>query len=172
MLKMTVAPEKAPDKAEYVEVEFEKGLPVAVNGKRMHGVELIYALNKIGGAHGVGVIDLVENRVVGMKSRGVYEKAGGAILYYAHAELEHLCLDRQTYSFKQGVSQKLAEVIYGGLWFTPLRDALSAFVDVTQKTVSGKVRMKLYKGSISAAGATSPYSLYNTSIASFTTGEL
>ena len=118
------------------------------------------------------MVDLVENRVVGMKSRGVYETPGGAILYYAHAELEHLCLDRQTYSFKQGVSQKLAEVIYGGLWFTPLRDALSAFVDVTQKTVTGKVRLKLYKGSIAAAGVSSPYSLYNTSIASFETGEL
>jgi len=172
MLKMTVSPEKAPDKAEYVEVEFEKGLPVAVNGKKMDGVSLIYELNKIGGKHGVGIVDLVENRVVGMKSRGVYETPGGAILYAAHAELEHLCLDRQTYNFKQGVSQKMAEVIYGGLWFTPLREALEAFVDVTQKTVTGTVRLKLYKGSISPAGATSPYSMYNTSIASFETGEL
>jgi argininosuccinate synthase len=172
MLKMTVPPEKAPDKAEYVEVEFEKGIPIAVNGTKMDGVSLIKTLNKIGGAHGVGIVDLVENRVVGMKSRGVYETPGGAILYYAHQELEHLCLDRQTYAFKQMVSQKMAEVIYGGLWFTPLREALSAFVDSTQRTVSGKVRLKLYKGSISAAGTTSPYSLYNTSIASFTTGEL
>ncbi|GHU64052.1 argininosuccinate synthase [Spirochaetia bacterium] len=172
MLKMTVPPEKAPNKAEYVEIEFEKGIPVALNGKKMDGVSLIYALNKIGGANGVGLIDLVENRVVGMKSRGVYETPGGSILYYAHQELEHLCLDRQTYAFKQQVGLKMAEVIYGGLWFTPLREALSAFIDTTQKTVTGKVRVKLYKGSISSAGVTSPYSLYNTSIASFTTGEL
>jgi argininosuccinate synthase len=172
MLKMTVPPEKAKDQAEYVEVEFEKGIPVAVNGKKMNGVDLIKTLNKIGGPHGVGIVDLVENRVVGMKSRGVYETPGGAILYYAHGELEHLCLDRQTYSFKQMVGQKMAEVIYGGLWFTPLREALSAFVDTTQRTVTGKVRLKLYKGAISSAGVTSPYSLYNTSIASFTTGEL
>ena len=172
MLKMTVPPEKAPDKAEYVEVEFEKGIPVAVNGKRMDGVSLIKSLNKIGGAQGVGLVDLVENRVVGMKSRGVYETPGGAILYYAHQELEHLCLDRQTYAFKQMVGQKMAEVIYGGLWFTPLREALSAFVDSTQRIVTGTVRLKLYKGSISSAGSRSPYSLYNTSIASFTTGEL
>ncbi|GHV91908.1 argininosuccinate synthase [Spirochaetia bacterium] len=172
MLKMTIPPEKAPNKAEYVEIEFEKGIPTAVNGKQLDGVELIYALNKIGGAHGVGLVDLVENRVVGMKSRGVYETPGGAILYYAHQDLEHICLDRQTYAFKQSVSAKMGEVIYGGLWFTPLREALSAFVDSTQKTVTGKVRLKLYKGSISSAGVTSPYSLYNTSIASFTTGDL
>ncbi len=172
MLKMTVPPEKAPNKPEYVEVEFEKGIPVAVNGKKMDGVSLIYELNKIGGAHGVGLVDLVENRVVGMKSRGVYETPGGAILYYAHSELEHLCLDRQTYVYKQGASQKMAELIYGGLWFTPLREAITAFVDATQKTVTGTVRLKLYKGSITAAGASSPYSLYNTSIASFETGEL
>jgi argininosuccinate synthase len=172
MLKMTTPPEKAPDKAEYVELEFEQGIPVGVNGKRLDGLELIRALNRIGGVHGVGITDLVENRVVGMKSRGVYETPGGSILYYAHQELEHLCLDRQTYAFKQQVAQKLGEVIYGGLWFTPLREALSAFVDSTQKTVTGKVRLKLYKGSISSAGATSPYSLYNADIASFTTGEL
>jgi argininosuccinate synthase len=172
MLKMTTPPEQAPDKPEYVEVEFEKGIPVALNGKRMDGVPLILALNKIGGKHGVGLVDLVENRVVGMKSRGVYETPGGAILYYAHSELEHLCLDRQTYVYKQGASQKMAELIYGGLWFTPLREAIAAFVDVTQKTVSGTVRLKLYKGNITAAGAKSPYSLYNTSIASFETGEL
>jgi argininosuccinate synthase len=143
-----------------------------VDGKKMDGVALIEALNKIGGAHGVGLVDLVENRVVGMKSRGVYETTGGSILYYAHAELEHLCLDRQTYAFKQIVAQKMGEVIYGGLWFTPLREALSAFVDSTQETVTGTVKVKLYKGSISSAGAVSPYSLYNASIASFTTGEL
>ncbi|GHV24974.1 argininosuccinate synthase [Spirochaetia bacterium] len=172
MLKMTVPPEKAPDKAEYVEIEFEKGIPVKLNGEKTGGVDIIIKLNKIGGAHGVGLIDLVENRVVGMKSRGVYETPGGAILYYAHQELEHICLDRQTYSFKQLVSQKMAELIYGGLWFTPLRKSISAFVDSTQETVTGKVRVKLYKGSISAAGVSSPYSLYNANIASFTTGEL
>ncbi|QQO09217.1 argininosuccinate synthase [Breznakiella homolactica] len=172
MLKMGVAPEQAPDEAEYVEIQFEKGIPSAVNGKKMNGVDLIKTLNQIGGTHGVGIVDLVENRVVGMKSRGVYETPGGSILYYAHQELEHLCLDRQTYAFKQTVGQKLGEVIYGGLWFTPLREALSAFVDETQKTVTGTVKLKLYKGAISAAGASSPYSLYNASIASFETGEL
>jgi argininosuccinate synthase len=129
-------------------------------------------LNKIGGAHEVGLVDLVENRVVGMKSRGVYETPGGSILHYAHQELEHLCLDPQTYAFKQQVGQKLGEVIYGGLLFTPLREALSAFVDSTQKTVTGTVRLKLYKGGISTAGVSSPYSLYNTDIANFTPGEL
>jgi argininosuccinate synthase len=172
MLKMTVPPEKAPNKAEYVEIDFEKGIPRAVNGKKLDGVSLIQTLNKIGGAHGVGVVDLVENRVVGMKSRGVYETPGGSILYYAHQELEHLCLDRQTYGFKQQVAQKMGEAIYGGLWFTPLREALSAFVDTTQETVTGTVRLKLYKGSISAAGVSSPYSLYHPDIASFATGEL
>jgi argininosuccinate synthase len=155
-----------------VEIEFEKGIPVAIDGKKMDGVSLILALNKLGGEHGVGIIDIVENRVVGMKSRGVYETPGGTILYYAHQELEHLCLDRQTYAFKQQVSLKLAELIYGGLWFSPLREALSAFTDVTQKTVTGTVKVKLYKGTVGSAGASSPYSLYNASIASFTTGEL
>ena len=172
MLSMTVPPEKAPNKPEYVELEFAQGIPIALNGKKMDGVKLIKQLNAIGGAHGVGIVDLVENRVVGMKSRGVYETPGGSILYYAHQELEHICLDRQTYSFKQQAALKMGELIYGGLWFTPLREALSAFVDSTQKTVSGKVRVKLYKGSISAAGVNSPYSLYNASIASFTTGDL
>jgi len=172
MLSMIVTPEKAPNKAEYVDIEFEKGIPVSLNGKRMEGIVLINALNKIGGANGIGIADIVENRVVGMKSRGVYETPGGTILYYAHQELEHLCLDRQTYSFKQQVSLKLGELIYGGLWFTPLRIAISAFVDATQQSVNGKVKVKLYKGSISAAGATSPNSLYNPSLASFTTGEL
>ncbi|MDR3337077.1 MAG: argininosuccinate synthase [Treponema sp.] len=172
MLKMTVPPEKAPNKPEYVEIEFEKGIPRSVNGQKLDGVSLIKLLNKIGGAHGVGLSDLVENRVVGMKSRGIYETPGGSILYYAHQELEHICLDRQTYAFKQQAALKIGEVIYGGLWFTPLREALSAFVEETQKTVTGKVRLKLYKGGISAAGVSSPYSLYNASIASFTTGEL
>jgi argininosuccinate synthase len=172
MLKMTTPPEKAPNKSEYVEIDFEKGIPLAVNGNKLDGVSLVKTLNAIGGAHGVGLADLVENRVVGMKSRGVYETPGGSILYYAHQELEHICLDRQTYAFKQLAGQKMAELIYGGLWFTPLREALSAFVDVTQETVTGSVRLKLYKGSIYSAGVSSPYSLYNASMASFTTGEL
>ncbi|GHU23805.1 argininosuccinate synthase [Spirochaetia bacterium] len=172
MLKISTPPEQAPDRPEYVEIAFEEGLPVALNGRRLPALELVQTANKIGGQNGVGIVDLVENRVVGMKSRGVYETPGGSILYYAHAELEHICLDRQTYAFKQQVSVKMAELIYGGLWFTPLREALSAFVDSTQKTVTGTVRLKLYKGSISAAGASSPYSLYNPDIASFTTGEL
>jgi argininosuccinate synthase len=172
MLKMTVPPEKAPNKPEYVEIEFEKGIPVAVNGKKADGVTIVKTLNRIGGANGVGLVDLVENRVVGMKSRGVYETPGGTILYYAHEELEHICLDRQTYAFKQQAALKMGELIYAGLWFTPLREALSAFVDVTQKTVSGTARVKLYKGSVSSAGVSSPNSLYNASIASFTTGEL
>jgi len=172
LLAMCVTPEKAPNKAVYVDIEFEKGIPIALNGKKMEGVALINALNKIGGANGVGITTLVENHVVGMKSRGVYETPGGTILYAAHTELEHLCLDRQTYAYKQQVSLKLGELIYGGLWFTPLREALCAFIDSTQQAVSGKVKLKLYKGSISAAGATSPNSLYNTSLASFTTGEL
>jgi argininosuccinate synthase len=172
MLKMTVPPEEAPNKPEYVEIAFQKGVPVALNGKTMDGASLIPALNKIGGANGVGLVDIVENRVVGMKSRGVYETPGGSILYYAHEELEHVCLDRQTYAFKQSVAQKMAEIIYGGLWFTPLREALSAFVDATQETVSGAVRLKLYKGGIYSAGVSSPYSLYNSNIASFTTGDL
>ena len=172
MLINTVSPEKAPNKATYLELEFEKGIPVALNGKKMDGVALIKALNKIGGENGIGIVDLVENRVVGMKCRGVYETPGGSILYYAHRDLEHLCLDRQTYAFKQQVGLKMSELIYGGLWFTPLREALVAFVESTQSSVSGKVRLKLYKGSISSAGATSPNSLYNDSIASFTTGDL
>jgi argininosuccinate synthase len=172
MLEMSVPPEKAPNKAEYTEIEFDQGIPVAVNGKKMDGLTIIQSLNKIGGAHGVGITDLVENRVVGMKSRGVYETPGGTILYYAHEELEHICLDRQTYAFKQQAALKMAELIYGGLWFTPLRESLSAFVDATQRTVTGTVRLKLYKGSVSSAGVNSPYSLYNASIASFATGEL
>jgi argininosuccinate synthase len=172
MLINTVTPEKAPNKPMYVEIEFDKGIPVALNGKKTDGPALIRELNKIGGANGIGITDLVENRVVGMKCRGVYETPGGTILYYAHQELEHICLDRQTYAFKQQVAMKMADLIYGGLWFTPLREALSAFVDSTQETVSGTVRLKLYKGSINPAGANSPHTLYHPSIASFTTGDL
>jgi argininosuccinate synthase len=172
MLKMTVPPERAPNRVEELELEFEKGIPVALNGKRMEGVDLIAGLNRLGGANGIGLIDLVENRVVGMKSRGVYETPGGTILYYAHRELEHICLDRQTYAYKQQIALKMGDLIYGGLWFTPLREALSAFAEATQKTVSGTVRLQLYKGNITLAGLSSPYSLYNASIASFATGDL
>jgi len=172
ILLNTVIPEKAPNKPSYVEIEFDKGIPVGLNGKKMDGLTLLKALNKIGGENGIGICDLVENRVVGMKCRGVYETPGGSILYYAHRELEHICLDRQTYAFKQQIGLKLSELIYGGLWFTPLREALSAFVDSSQAVVSGTVKVKLYKGSVSSAGAKSPNSLYHPGIASFTTGEL
>ncbi len=172
LLQLTVQPEKAPEEGEYVTIEFEKGIPVAVNGTKMEPLPLLQELNKIGGRNGVGLVDIVENRVVGMKSRGVYETPGGAILYYAHEELEHLCLDRDTYFFKQQVSLKASELIYNGRWFTTLMESINAFVDVTQQTVTGWVKLKLYKGSIRSAGAESPYSLYNEDIASFTTGDL
>ena len=161
ILAMTVTPEKAPNKPEYIEIEFEKGIPVSLNGKKMDGITLIKALNKTGGANGIGITDLVENHILGMKYRGVYETPGGSILYYAHKELERLCLDRQTYGFKQRISIKMGELIYRGFWFNPLRKALSSFVDFTQQAVSGKVKLKLYKGSISSAGVSSPNSLYN-----------
>jgi argininosuccinate synthase len=172
MLKMTVPPERAPNRAEELELEFEKGIPVSLNGRKMDGVDLIASLNRIGGANGIGLTDLVENRVVGMKSRGIYETPGGTILYFALRELEHVCLDRQSYAYKQQIALKMGELIYGGLWFSPLREALSAFTDAIQKTVSGKVRLQLYKGNIISAGVNSPYSLYNASIASFATGDL
>jgi len=172
VLKISVSPEDAPNTPEYVDLYFEKGIPVTVNGKAMPPLELMETLNKCGGKNGIGIEDLVENRVVGMKSRGVYETPGGSILYAAHRELESLCLDRQTVSFKALAAQKLAELIYGGEWFTPLREALSAFVDKTQETITGSVRLKLYKGNIIPAGTISPYSLYNKSISSFATGDL
>ncbi|MCL2719733.1 MAG: argininosuccinate synthase [Treponema sp.] len=171
LLSMTVTPEKAPNSPVYVEIEFENGIPVGLNGKKMEGLALINSLNKIGGANGIGITDLIENRVIGIKCRGVYEAPGAAILYYAHKQLEHLCLDRQTFVFKQQTSIKMGEMIYNGHWHSPLRQALSSFVDVTQQVVNGKVKLKLYKGSISAAGITSPNSLYNSNLASFTTGE-
>ncbi|MFH0703234.1 MAG: argininosuccinate synthase [bacterium] len=171
-LQMSVTPEKAPDKPVYVEIEFKKGIPVKLNKESLSPSEIIYKLNKTGGENGIGIVDLLENRVVGMKSRGVYETPGGAILYYAHEELEHICLDKQTFAFKQMLGIKFAELVYSGEWFTPLREALSAFVDSTQQTVTGTVKLKLYKGNIISAGVTSPYSLYNESLASFTTGEL
>lgn len=172
MLKLTTVPEEAPEAGEYVTIEFEAGIPVAVNGKKMGALELMTELNKIGGRNGVGLVDICENRFVGMKSRGVYETPGGSILYFAHQMLDHLCLDRDTYHYKQLISHRMSELIYDGKWFTTLMDSLMAFVDKTQENVTGWVKLKLYKGSIRGAGSYSPYSLYNESIASFTTGEL
>ncbi|MEI0517943.1 argininosuccinate synthase [Brachyspira murdochii] len=172
LLKLSNTIENAPNEAQFVELEFEKGIPVKADGKEFAPADLVKYLNEIGGKHAVGIVDLVENRVVGIKSRGVYETPGGTILYAAHRELEHLCLDRETLSFKAIVANKLTDLVYSGRWFTPLCEALSAFVDKTQETVTGKVKLKLYKGNIIPAGASSPYSLYNQSLASFTTGEL
>ena len=172
LLLYSVCPEDAPDKPEYVEIEFDKGVPVKINGEALPPVALMDSLNIIGGRNGVGITDIVENRVVGMKSRGVYETPGGTILYAAHNELERLCLDRQTMEFKGTVGLRLAELIYTGEWFTPLREALSAFVEKTQDTITGTVRLKLYKGNIILAGSKSEYSLYSESLASFTTGDL
>jgi len=164
---MSVPPEKAPDQPAYVEIEFEKGVPVAVDGKRYNPVELIQTLNQIAGANGVGTIDIVENRRVGMKSRGVYETPGGTVLYTAHRALEKLTLDRDTMSFKTIVSEKYAQLVYDGLWFTPLREALAQFVDSTQQWVTGKVKVKLYKGNCKAVASASPYSLYNEEFVTF-----
>lgn len=172
LLHLSVTPEKAPDEATYIEIEFEKGIPSKLNGETYAPSEFVKKLNILGGKNGIGIIDMVENRVVGMKSRGVYETPGGTILYYAHKELEYLCLDKQTQSFKSIVSNKFAELAYSGEWFTPLMEALMAFIDKTQETVTGCVKLKLYKGNIIPAGAKSKYSLYNESLASFTTGEL
>ena len=167
ILELGVSPEKAPDKATYVTLTFEKGIPVAVDGKKMGSVELIEMLNKIGGANGVGIADLVENRLVGMKSRGVYETPGGTILYAAHEILESICLDKETQHFKQHVAIKFADLVYNGQWFTPLREALSAFVDKTQENVSGEVKLKIYKGNVMNAGVKSEHSLYSEEIATF-----
>ena len=164
---VTKTPEQAPDEAEYVTLDFEKGIPVAVNGQKMDAVALITALNEIGARNGVGIVDIVENRLVGMKSRGIYENPGGAILMYAHRELEYLCLDRDTFHYKETVANKFAELVYDGKWFSPLREALSAFVDETQQTVTGQIKLKLYKGNIISAGSTSPYSLYNEEFVTF-----
>jgi len=172
ILMLGVSPEKAPDKPTYIEIDFEKGIPVAIDGVKYGPVELIKKLNEIGGANGIGIDDIVENRLVGMKSRGVYETPGGTILYAAHKELEYLCLDKQTLHYKQDVANKFAELVYDGLWYTPLREALSAFVDSTQETVTGKVRLKLYKGNCTPAGTTSPYSLYDEEIATFSEDEV
>lgn len=167
LLKIITPPEKAPDKAEYVEIEFEKGVPVALNGKKLSPLQIIEEANKIGARNGVGIDDIVENRLVGIKSRGVYETPGGTILYAAHRELEYLCLDRQTFHYKELIANKYSELVYDGNWFTPLREALDAFVDETQKTVSGTVKLKLYKGNVMPAGAKSPYSLYSEEFATF-----
>lgn len=172
ILQLSVTPENAPDKATYIEIEFEKGIPVAIDGAKLSPIEIMKKLNEVGGANGIGICDIVENRVVGMKSRGIYETPGGTILMYAHRELEYLCLDKQTQQFRESVSTKYAELLYSGEWYTPLREALDAFVDSIQQTVTGKVRLKLYKGNIISAGSSSDYSLYNEDIASFTTGEL
>ncbi|WP_417427345.1 argininosuccinate synthase [Hominenteromicrobium sp.] len=171
-LELGVSPEQAPDKPTYVTIHFEKGKPTAINGKEMNGVEVVTTLNELGGKNGVGLADIVENRLVGMKSRGVYETPGGAILYHAHNKLEELCLDRDTFHYKQQIGLKFAELVYYGQWFTPLREALSAFVDSTQQTVTGDVKLKLYKGNIIDAGVTSPYSLYDPEIATFDEDEV
>jgi len=166
-LEMGVSPEMAPDTPEYVTISFEKGVPVAVNGEKLGAVEIVEKLNELGGKHGVGLADLVENRLVGMKSRGVYETPGGTILYRAHQVLETLCLDRDTMHYKELVANRFAELVYFGQWFTPLREALSAFVDKTQENVTGDVKLKLYKGNIMNAGVTSENSLYDPEIATF-----
>ena len=172
MLVLGVTPEKAPDQAEYVTMTFEKGVPTSVNGKKMKVADVIRELNKLGGKHGIGIVDIVENRVVGMKSRGVYETPGGTILMAAHRQLEELVLDRATMEVKKDMGNKLAQIVYEGKWFTPLCDAVKAFVESTQEYVTGEVKFKLYKGNIIKAGTTSPYSLYSESLASFTTGDL
>lgn len=167
ILELGVSPEKAPDAPTYVTVQFEKGVPTAVNGEMMEGVALIAKLNELGGANGIGIIDIVENRLVGMKSRGVYETPGGTILYHAHEVLETICLDKETMHVKASIAQKYADLVYNGQWFTPLREALDAFVETTQQTVTGEVKMKLYKGNIMNAGVKSPYTLYDEATASF-----
>ena len=172
LLVLGVSPEKAPDEPEYVTMTFEKGVPKSVNGKEMKVSDIIRVLNKLGGKHGIGIIDIVENRVVGMKSRGVYETPGGTILMEAQKQLEELVLDRATMDVKKDMGNKMAQIVYEGKWFTPLREAVQAFVQSTQEYVTGEVKFKLYKGNITKAGTTSPYSLYNESLASFTTGDL
>ena len=172
LLVLGVTPEKAPDAGEYVTMTFEKGVPTSINGQQMKVSAIIMKLNELGAKHGIGICDIVENRVVGMKSRGVYETPGGTILYEAHQQLEELVLDRATTEVKKDMGNKLSQVVYEGKWFTPLREAIQAFVESTQEYVTGEVKFKLYKGNIIKAGTTSPYSLYNESLASFTTGDL
>ena len=172
ILEMSVTPEKAPDVPTYITLHFEKGIPTALNGEEMGPQALVWKLNEIGGANGIGILDMVENRLVGMKSRGVYETPGGTILMEAHQQLEELVLDRATMEVKKDMGNKMAQIVYEGKWFTPLREAVQAFVTSTQEYVTGEVKFKLYKGNIIKAGTTSPYSLYNESLASFTTGDL
>ncbi|WP_072446648.1 argininosuccinate synthase [Blautia sp. Marseille-P3201T] len=172
LLVLGVTPQKAPDKETEISLTFEKGVPTALNGKAMKVSEIITELNELGGANGIGIIDIVENRVVGMKSRGVYETPGGTILMEAHAQLEELILDRDTMEMKKKLGSQFAQIVYEGKWFTPLREAIQAFVESTQEYVTGEVKLKLYKGNIIKAGTVSPYSLYNESLASFTTGDL
>ena len=169
---MSIPPEKAPDQPTYVEISFEKGIPVAINDEKMDPVSLLKTLNKLGKENGIGTIDIIENRLVGMKSRGVYETPGGTILFAAHRDLEKLILDRDTMQYRNIVSQKFAQLVYDGLWFTPLRKAISAFVDETQKLVTGKVKMKLYKGTAGPVASQSPYSLYNEEFATFSADEV
>jgi argininosuccinate synthase len=172
LLVLGVSPEKAPEEGEYVTMTFEEGIPVSINGEKMKVTAIIEKLNELGGKHGIGIIDIVENRVVGMKSRGVYETPGGTILMEAHTQLEELILDRATLTVKKEMANKFADIVYEGKWFTPLREAIQAFMESTQQYVTGEVKFKLYKGNIIKAGTTSPYSLYSESLASFTTGEL
>ena len=172
LLVLGTTPEKAPYEPEYVTMTFEKGVPTSVNGKQMKVADVIRTLNALGGKHGIGIVDIVENRVVGMKSRGVYETPGGTILMEAHRQLEELVLDRATMETKKDMANKFSQIVYEGKWFTPLREAIQAFMEVTQEYVTGEVKFKLYKGNIIKAGTTSPYSLYNESLASFTTGDM
>ena len=166
-LELGVSPEQAPDKPTYVTIHFEKGIPTSLNGEKMDGVKLIKTLNKLGGENGIGLFDVVENRLVGMKSRGVYETPGGTILYHAHEVLETICLDKETQHYKYGLAQKYADIVYNGQWYTPLREAMDAFVDKTQETVTGDVKLKLYKGNIITSSVTSPESLYSENLVTF-----
>ena len=172
LLVLGVTPEKTPEEVEDVTMTFEGGVPKTLNGKNMKVADIIRELNTLGGKHGIGIVDIVENRVVGMKSRGIYETPGGTILYAAHRQLEELILDRDTYTLKKDLGNKFADLIYEGKWFTPLREALQAFIESTQKYVTGEVKFRLYKGNIIKNGTTSPYSLYNEELSSFTTGDL
>ena len=172
LLKLMNTPENAPDKAEYIEIDFEAGVPVSINGEKLSPLKLVEKANEFGGKHGIGIADMVENRLVGMKSRGVYETPGGTILYAAIKELEYLCLDRQTMHYKELIASKYAELVYDGLWFTPLKESLDAFVNEAMKNVTGTVRLKLYKGQVSPAGAKSPYSLYSEELATFEEDEV
>ncbi|MGN0558421.1 MAG: argininosuccinate synthase [Acutalibacteraceae bacterium] len=171
-LELGVSPEMAPDEPTYITIGFEKGIPTTLNGEKLDGVTMVKKLNEVGGANGIGITDMVENRLVGMKARGVYETPGGTILYAAHSKLEEICLDRDTQHYKANVANRFAELVYYGQWYTPLREALSAFVDSTQETVTGEVKLKLYKGNIIDAGVTSPYSLYDEEIATFDEDEV